>query len=91
MAFESPFLTYTNAVIEPGYMGDEAELAALHRRTEALDYALRTGKEFDVLLDMLAEDGQDPMAYVEKVEANVQTIITYQLIPEDWAYWRDKF
>lgn len=88
---ETPFLTFTNAIVEPGYMGDEAELTALHRRTEALDYALREGKEFDVLLDMLAEDNQNPIEYVEQVEANIQTIITYQLIPEDWDYWQDKF
>lgn len=89
--FETPFLTFTNASNSPNYMGEEAELADLHRRTEALDYALRTGKEFDVLLDMLAEDNQNPIEYVEQVGNNIQQIIVCQLIPEDWDYWQDKF
>jgi hypothetical protein len=46
---ENPFLTFTNIPIDDNYLGEVEELAALHRRTEALDYALRHGKEFNVV------------------------------------------
>lgn len=86
--FESPFLTYTNSPNDPGYMGEEAELAALHLRTEALDHALKTGRDFDVVLDMLAEHGQDPIAYVEEVGEQVELIIASHIVPPDWAVWQ---
>ncbi len=86
--FEAPFLTYTNASCEEGYMGEAEELAALHRRTEALDRALRTGKEFDVLLDMIEEDGQDAAAYVDAVGENIELVIASHLVPEDLFYWQ---
>ena len=89
--FETPFLTYTQLPSDPNYLGEAEELAALHRRTEALDYALRTGKEFDVLLDMLAEDGQDPVAYVDQVGENIELIIASHLVPEDLAIWQERF
>jgi hypothetical protein len=87
-SFEAPFLTFTNAPDEPEYLGDEAELAALHRRVEALDEALRTGKNFDIVLDMLEEDGQDAAAYVEYVGENLEIIIASHLVPDDWNLWR---
>lgn len=86
--FESPFLTYTNSPDDPNYMGEAEELAALHLRTEALDHALKTGRDFDVVLDMLAEHGQDPIAYVEEVGAQVELIIASHLVPDDWAVWQ---
>ena len=88
--FESPFLTFTNTISDPNYMGEEAELAALHRRTEALDKALRTGKDFDILLDMLAEDGQDPCNYVEEVGEHIELVIAQNLVPEDIFYWAER-
>ena len=89
--FESPFLTFTNTPLDENYLGEVEELAALHRRTEALDYALRTGKDFDVLLDMLEEDGQDAAAYVDRVGRNIELIIASHLVPEDLAIWQNRF
>lgn len=86
--FESPFLTFTNVSTDANYLGDELELAALHRRVEALDEALRTGENFDVLLDMLAEDEQDVIDYVEGVRENVELVIAQNLVPEDWNLWK---
>ncbi len=88
---EQPFLTFTNIPLDDNYQGEVEELAALHRRTEAMDKAIREGREFDVLLDMLAEDGQDPIEYVESVEEQVNLIIAKNLVPDDWHYWRDRF
>ena len=87
---ETPFLTFTNAKNEPGYLGEQAEFEALIRRSELLDQAIRDGKNFDVLLDMLAEDQQDPVEYVEYVGENIELIIARQIVPNDWDYWRDK-
>ena len=89
--FETPWLTFTNAVIEPGYMGKEVELSALHRRTEALDVALSTGSHFDILLDMLAEDGQDPVDYVDNVGEKIELVIAQHIVPDDWNYWQVNF
>ena len=85
---ESPFLTFTNTPIDDNYLGEVEELAALHRRTETLDYALRTGKEFDVLLDMVEEDGQDAFTYVDEVGKQVELIIASHLIPENLTVWQ---
>ncbi len=87
---EAPFLTYTNAPISPNYLGEIEELAALHRRSEALDKALRTGDEFDVLLDMIEEDGQDAAAYVDQVGKNIELVIASHLVPEDLAIWQHR-
>jgi len=88
---ESPFLTFTNSPLDPHYLGEIEELAALHRRTEALDYALRNGKEFDVVLDMVEEDGQDAAAYVNQVGENIELIIASQLVPDDLVVWQHRF
>ncbi len=88
---ETPFLTYTNAANSDNYLGENEELKALNRRVEALDAALRTGKNFDILLDMLAEDNQNPIEYVETVGKNIELIIASHLVPEDWSYWQNKF
>ncbi len=87
---ETPFLTFTNAPGDPNYMGEIEELAALNRRTEALDRALRTGQEFDVVLDMLEEDGQDAAAYVDEVGENIELIIASYVVPEDLAIWQEQ-
>ena len=87
---ETPFLTFTNAKNDPGYLGEQAELKALIRRSEILDRAIRDGKNFDVLLDMLAQDNQDPVAYVQYVGENIQLIIARNIVPNDWHYWQDK-
>ncbi len=87
---ETPFLTFTNAPGDPHYMGEIEELAALNRRTEALDRALRTGQEFDVVLDMLEEDGQDAAAYVDEVGENIELIIASYVVPEDLAIWQEQ-
>ena len=87
---ETPFLTFTNAPGDPNYMGEIEELAALNRRTEALDRALRTGQEFDVLLDMLEEDGQDAAAYVDEVGENIELVIASHIVPEDLAIWQEQ-
>ena len=87
---ETPFLTFTNAPCDPNYMGEIEELAALHRRTEALDRALRTGQEFDVVLDMLEEDGQDAAVYVDEVGENIELIIASHIVPEDLAIWQEQ-
>ena len=71
-------------------MGEIEELAALHRRTEALDRALRTGQEFDVLLDMIEEDGQDAAAYVDEVGENIELVIASYVVPEDLAIWHNQ-
>ena len=84
-------LTFTNTPLDENYLGEVEELAALHRRTEALDHALRTGKEFDVLLDMVEEDGQDAAKYVEQVGQNIELIIASHLVPEDLAIWQQRF
>lgn len=89
--FESPFLTFTNTPLDENYLGEVEELEALHRRTEALDHALRTGKDFDVLLDMLEADGQDPVEYVDRVGENIELIIASHLVPEDLAIWQNHF
>jgi hypothetical protein len=89
--FDLPFLTYTNASGDRNYMGHDVELRALHRRTDALDYALRTGRDFDVVLDMLDEDGQDVEAYVNQVEENINIIIASQVTPDDLALWAREF
>ena len=87
---ETPFLTFSNAQDDPNYLGDDEELKALIQRSEALDQAIRTGRNFDILLDMLAEHNQDPIAYVEYVEKNIELIIARQIVPEDWDYWQNK-
>ena len=89
--FEAPFLTYTNSSLNPNYLGEVAELAALNRRTEAMDRAIREGKEFDVLLDMIEEDGQDAAEYVEQLGQNIEIIIAQNIVPEDLAVWRQKY
>lgn len=86
--FEAPFLTYTNPCDSPNFMGTEAEWAALDRRVDALDHALRTGKDFDTLLDMLAEDGQDPCEYVERLGHNIEIIIANGIVPDDLGVWQ---
>lgn len=86
--YDAPFLTYTNALISPQYMGEIEELHALNRRTEAMDKAIREGREFDVLLEMIEEDGQDAAEYVEQVGQNVEIIIAQNIIPEDLEVWR---
>lgn len=88
---ESPFLTFTNTELDDNYLGEVEELAALHRRTEALDYALRHGREFDVLLDMVEEDGQNAAGYVEEVGQNIELIIASHLVPDDLAIWQRQF
>ena len=85
---ESPFLTFTNTPIDDNYLGEVEELAALHRRTEALDYALRTGKEFDVLLDMVEQDGQDASIYVDDVGEQIELIVASHLVPSNLAVWQ---
>lgn len=87
---ETPFLTFSNAENSPEYLGEEKELEALIARSEALDQAIRTGQNFDVLLDMLAEHNQDPIAYVEYVGENLELIITNQIVPNDWNYWQNR-
>lgn len=87
---ETPFLTFTNSISSSNYLGEKAELAALHRRTEALDKAIRTGKDFDILLDMLAEDGQDPCDYVDEVGEHIELVIAQNLVPEDIFYWAER-
>ena len=89
--FDAPFLTYTNSSLNPNYLGDLAELAALNRRTEAMDRAIREGREFDVLLDMIEEDGQDAAEYVEQVGQNLEIIIAQAIVPEDLAVWKQKY
>ena len=88
---ESPFLTFTNTPLDDNYLGEVKELAALHQRTEALDKALKNPQEFDVLLDMLYEHGQDPIQYVEEVGQNIELIIASHVIPEDLAVWQRQF
>lgn len=88
---ESPFLTFTNTPLDENYLGEVQELVALHRRTEALDYALRTGKEFDVLLDMVEEDGQDAYSYVDEVGERIELIIASHIVPDDLAVWQRQF
>ena len=88
---ESPFLTFTNTPLDENYLGEVEELMALHRRTEALDHALRTGSEFDVLLDMVESDGQDAAAYVEQVGQKIELVIANHLVPEDLFYWQQRF
>ena len=88
---ENPFLTFTNTPSHEKYLGEVEELAALHRRTEALDHALRTGKEFDVLLDMLEEDGQDAATYVDEAGRKIDLIIASHLVPENLAAWQKEF
>lgn len=85
-SFETPFLTFTNSPDDPNYMGEAEELAALNLRVEALDNALRNPQEFDVLLDMLAEHGQDPLEYVEQTGEQIELIIASHLVPDDWAH-----
>lgn len=87
---ETPFLTFSNAKDDPNYLGDDEELKALIQRAEALDQAIRTGRNFDILLDMLAEHNQDPIAYVEYVGENTELIIARQIVPRDWDYWQNK-
>ena len=89
--FEAPWLTFTNTPVDDNYLGEVEELAALHRRTEALDHALRTGQEFDVLLDMVEEDGQDAAEYVDQVGQNIELIIASHLVPDDLAFWQRQF
>ena len=86
--FETPFLTFTQNPSDPNFMGEIEELAAMNRRVEALDKALRSGKEFDVLLDMLAEDGQDPCAYVDSVGMQIEYMIANGIVPDDIGYWK---
>lgn len=88
MDFESPFLTFTNTPLDRNYLGEVEELAALHRRTDALDYALRHGKEFDVVLDMLEEDGQDASDYVDLVGQQLELIKVQNIVPADLQSWR---
>lgn len=88
---ETPFLTFSNAQNSPEYLGEEQELKALIERSEFIDKAIRTGRNFDVLLDMIAEHNQDPIAYVEYVGENIQLIIAQSIVPRDWNYWRDNF
>jgi hypothetical protein len=87
-SYESPFLTFTNAQCNPNYLGEAEELDALNRRTEALDKALREGREFDTVLDMLEEDGQDPIEYVEQVGQNINLVIASHLVPDDLVIWQ---
>lgn len=85
--FEAPWLTFSNDINDPNYMGEIEELNALNQRVDALDRALKTGKNFDILLDMLAEHGQDPNEYVEQVQKNIEITIAQNLVPEDLFYW----
>lgn len=87
-SYESPFLTFTNAQCSSSYLGGKEEMEALNRRTEALDIALRTGQEFDTVLDMLEEDGQDPIEYVEQVGQDIELIIASHLVPDDIWLWQ---
>ena len=89
--FDAPFLTYTNPSNNPNFLGKIEELAALNRRTEAMDRAIREGREFDVLLDMVEEDGQDAAEYVEQVGQNIEIIIAQNIVPEDLAVWRQHY
>ncbi len=89
--FDAPFLTYTNSSNNPNFLGEIEELAALNRRTEAMDRAIREGREFDVLLDMVEEDGQDAAEYVEQVGQNIEIIIAQNIVPEDLAVWRQHY
>jgi hypothetical protein len=89
--FEAPFLTFTNSPNDSNYLGEIEEIAALNRRVEQLDLCLRTGKEFDVLLDTIEEDGQDATTYVESVGNNLSLIYASHLVPEDWAIWQKEF
>lgn len=85
--FDTSFLTFTNSPDDPNYMGEAEEMAALHLRTEALEHSLRTGRDFDVLLDMLAEHGQDPIAYVDEVCDEVELIVCSHLPPAKLVDW----
>ena len=89
--FDAPFLTYTNSSINPYYLGEIEELNALNRRTEAMDKAIREGREFDVVLDMLEEDGQDAAQFVDEMGKQIEIIIANQIIPEDLEVWRQKY
>lgn len=89
--YDAPFLTYTNAAINPNFMGEIEELAALNRRTEAMDQAIREGRDFDCLLDQIEEDGQDAAEYVEQVGENIEIIIAHRIIPEDLEVWRQQY
>lgn len=90
-SFDSPFLTYTNSRINPYYLGDIEELEALNRRTEAMYKAIREGREFDVVLDMLEEDGQDAAEFVDEMGKQIEIIIANKIIPEDLEVWRQKY
>lgn len=84
---ESSFLTFTQLPSDPGFMGYEAEMNAMHLRTDALDRFLRNEEKADVLLDMLAEHGQDPAAYVRAVQQQVNSQVGNQINPNEIDFW----
>jgi len=84
---EHPFLTFTQVPSDPGFLGYEAEMDAMHQRTDALDRFLRGEEDPDVLLDMLAEGGQDPAAYVRSVQQQVNNQVGNRINPNEIDFW----
>lgn len=78
--FDFPFTTYLKDYENPTFEGYEQEIKFLFQRQQLIDKLCSTDfKEMDVLLDMLAEQGLDPIEYVSDVQQNIQNIIANEI------------
>lgn len=82
------FSTYSDNNPEFGASDIQADTARLIRRQNLIDKALRSEEYPDVVLDLLAEDGIDPITYLDEVETNLEIATANQVIILDLPYYQ---
>ena len=78
MDYSEPFQTWV-----PGGSSN-AEIARLFQRQEAIEAMLEGRESPATVLDMIAEHGLDPIAYIDDVERTIDRVI-WQDIPIEYA------
>jgi hypothetical protein len=74
--YADPFLTYISLDASPD------EVQKLLQRQEFIEQSLEGHQAASTVLDCLAEQGLDPIAYVDEVEWGVDQVIASGILPE---------
>lgn len=86
--FDFPFTTWMKDSDDPTYLGTDEEIKLLFKRQQLIDKLCSTGfKEADVLFDMLAEHGIDPISYISSVNGAIQEIIHNRIPVENKEFF----
>ncbi|HEY9664725.1 MAG TPA: hypothetical protein V6C65_40315 [Allocoleopsis sp.] len=75
--YADPFLTYIDLNASP------AEVQRLMQRQALIESTLEGKESASTVLDCLAEQGVDPIAYVDSVEAAIGAAIAGGVLPEN--------